>query len=162
MCILPRDHPLHRSCGRASRDHALARSAGLLGHVHAGRQPGEKQRYKNRNQRLQAPRWAGRASAELNNMAPSPFSDATICAWARREATRKVGKCPPRLHLTRMIEWNEECSHLCFHEAARKDAEFSQSGSVSFPHISGHVYLVTDEAGQYRLALLGRPTISGR
>ena len=59
------------------------------------------------------------------------------------------------------IEWNEERSHLCFHEAARMDAEFSQTGSVSFPHISGHIYLVTVESGQYRLAILGRPTITG-
>ena len=60
-----------------------------------------------------------------------------------------------------LIEWNDELSHLCFHEAARKDAEFSQSGSVSFPHVSGHIYLVTSESGQYRLAILGRPTITG-
>lgn len=60
-----------------------------------------------------------------------------------------------------LIEWNDERSHLCFHEAARKDAEFSQSGSVSFPHVSGHVYLVTVESGQYRLAIFGRPTITG-
>jgi transcriptional regulator with XRE-family HTH domain len=59
-----------------------------------------------------------------------------------------------------LIEWNDERSHLCFHEAARKDAEFSQSGSVSFPHVSGHVYLVTVELGQYRLAIFGRPTIT--
>ena len=29
------------------------------------------------------------------------------------------------------------------------------------PHISGHIYLVTSEGGQYRLAILGRPTIKG-
>ena len=60
-----------------------------------------------------------------------------------------------------LIEWNEEQSHLCFRESARMDAEFSQTGSVSFPHVSGHIYLVTIQFGQYRLAILGRPTISG-
>ena len=29
------------------------------------------------------------------------------------------------------------------------------------PHLSGHIYLVTSESGQYRLVILGRPTISG-
>ena len=28
-------------------------------------------------------------------------------------------------------------------------------------HLSGHIYLVTGEGGQYRLAILGRPTRSG-
>ncbi len=60
-----------------------------------------------------------------------------------------------------LIEWNDEQSHLCFHEAARTDSDFSQSGSVSFPHVSGHIYLVTVQLGQYRLAVLGRPTITG-
>lgn len=59
------------------------------------------------------------------------------------------------------IEWDDERSHLCFHESARTDSEFSQSGSVSFPHVSGHIYLVTMQFGQYRLAVLGRPTIGG-
>lgn len=60
-----------------------------------------------------------------------------------------------------LIEWSEESSHLCFRESARLDAAFSQSGCVSFPHVSGHIYLVTIQAGQYRLAILGRPTITG-
>ena len=32
---------------------------------------------------------------------------------------------------------------------------------MSLPHLSGHIYLVTSEGGQYRLAILGRPTIAG-
>ena len=60
-----------------------------------------------------------------------------------------------------LIEWNDDSSHLCFREAARMDAAFSQTGSVSFPHVSGHIYLVTIQFGQYRLAILGRPSISG-
>ncbi len=60
-----------------------------------------------------------------------------------------------------LIEWDEEKSHLCFHESARIDSDFSQSGSVSFPHVSGHIYLVTIQFGQYRLAVLGRPSIGG-
>ena len=32
---------------------------------------------------------------------------------------------------------------------------------MSFPHLSGHIYLVTVEQGQYRLAILGRPSAGG-
>jgi DNA-binding phage protein len=59
------------------------------------------------------------------------------------------------------IEWDEDHSHLAFRESSRMDADFSQFGSVSFPHVSGHIYLVTIQFGQYRLAILGRPTITG-
>jgi DNA-binding phage protein len=60
-----------------------------------------------------------------------------------------------------LIEWDDEHSHLSFRESSRMDADFSQFGSVSFPHVSGHIYLVTIQFGQYRLAILGRPTITG-
>jgi transcriptional regulator with XRE-family HTH domain len=56
------------------------------------------------------------------------------------------------------IEWDEEHSHLRFIEAARLDAAFSQSGFVSLPHLSGHIYLVTESSGQYRMVILGRPS----
>jgi transcriptional regulator with XRE-family HTH domain len=58
------------------------------------------------------------------------------------------------------IEWDEKGSHLVFAESERMDSSFSQHGSVSMPHLSGHIYLVTNEGGQYRLAILGRPTIA--
>jgi len=60
-----------------------------------------------------------------------------------------------------LIEWDEEDSHLRFAESARLDAEYSQRGFVSFPHLSGHIYLVTQYAGQYRMILLGRPSAKG-
>lgn len=60
-----------------------------------------------------------------------------------------------------LIAWNEECHCLTFQESARLDAAFTQAGHVSFPHLSGHIYLVTQESGQYRIAILGRPSISG-
>jgi transcriptional regulator with XRE-family HTH domain len=59
------------------------------------------------------------------------------------------------------IAWDEESSHLRFAESARVDAEFTQKGFVSFPHLSGHIYLVTMFEGQYRLILLGRPSAKG-
>ena len=62
---------------------------------------------------------------------------------------------------TTQISWDDERNLLQFAEAARLDSDFTQHGLVSFPHLSGHIYLVTSEAGQYRLVLLGRPTIHG-
>lgn len=59
------------------------------------------------------------------------------------------------------IEWDAATSRLKFREAERTDAPFAQSGTVSVPHQSGAVYLVTSWLGQYRLVMLGRPTILG-
>jgi len=51
-------------------------------------------------------------------------------------------------------------SSLVFRESERVDAEFSQQGLVSVPHQSGHIYLVTNRQGQYRLVIISRPTIN--
>ena len=59
------------------------------------------------------------------------------------------------------ISWSEPHSHLIFREGERIDAEFTQNGSVSVPHQSGYIYLVTNRYGQYRLIVLARPTITG-
>lgn len=59
------------------------------------------------------------------------------------------------------IAWSEPHSHLVFREAERTDAEFTQNGSVSVPHQSGYIYLVTNRFGQYRMIVLARPTITG-
>ena len=58
------------------------------------------------------------------------------------------------------IAWDPACSCLVFAESERI-GRFAQHGQVSMPHLSGHIYLVTSEDGQYRLAILGRPTING-
>ncbi|MFY9292356.1 MAG: helix-turn-helix transcriptional regulator [Methylorubrum rhodinum] len=59
------------------------------------------------------------------------------------------------------IAWDAESARLIFREAERLDAPFAQSGTVSVPNQSGQIYLVTNFQGQYRLAMLGRPTIQG-
>ena len=63
------------------------------------------------------------------------------------------------------IAWDDAKGHLLFSEAGRLDSHYEQKGFVSFPHLSGSIYLVTISDGQYRLALLNRPagggTISG-
>jgi transcriptional regulator with XRE-family HTH domain len=56
------------------------------------------------------------------------------------------------------IFWDHEAGHLCFAEADRADAAFAQAGFVSMPNLSGHTYLVTSEAGQFRTIILGRAT----
>ena len=58
------------------------------------------------------------------------------------------------------ISWDDSNGHLVFSEAARTDSEYEQKGFVSFPNISGAIYLITISQGQYRVALLNRP--SGR
>ena len=60
-----------------------------------------------------------------------------------------------------LISWDGERNLLQFAESARLDSDFTQKGVVSFPALSGHIYLVTSWEGQYRMALLCRPTIHG-
>jgi transcriptional regulator with XRE-family HTH domain len=59
------------------------------------------------------------------------------------------------------IGWEEPSSRLTFKESERLDAAFTQQGVVSVPNPSGHIYLVTNVHGQYRLIIVARPTISG-
>jgi len=60
-----------------------------------------------------------------------------------------------------LIEWDEARSHLAFSETDRVDADFQQKGFVSFPHLSGQIYLVTNWMGQFRVAILNRPMSGG-
>lgn len=55
------------------------------------------------------------------------------------------------------IAWDDAKGHLVFSETGRLDSQFEQKGFVSFPNLSGAIYLVTISDGQYRLALLNRP-----
>jgi hypothetical protein len=59
------------------------------------------------------------------------------------------------------ISWDEPKGHLVFSEAARTDSEYEQRGFVSFPTVSGAIYLVTISEGQYRVAILNRPVGGG-
>jgi transcriptional regulator with XRE-family HTH domain len=59
------------------------------------------------------------------------------------------------------IAWDEASSRLTFKESERLDAAFTQHGLVSVPAPSGHIYLITNVHGQYRLIIVTRPTISG-
>jgi transcriptional regulator with XRE-family HTH domain len=56
------------------------------------------------------------------------------------------------------IGWDATTSSLIFRESERLDADFAQQGTVSVPHESGYVYLVTNRQGQYRLVIVSRPT----
>jgi transcriptional regulator with XRE-family HTH domain len=58
------------------------------------------------------------------------------------------------------IAWEPGLSRLVFSESQRADS-FAQHGSVSLPHLSGHIYLITNDNGQFRVVILGRPTIAG-
>lgn len=56
------------------------------------------------------------------------------------------------------IRWETRKGHLVFAESDRVDATFQQAGFISMPNLSGHTYLMTSEAGQYRMIMLGRAT----
>lgn len=59
------------------------------------------------------------------------------------------------------ISWSDQTSSLVFREKERIDRDYAQYGEVSVPHQSGHIYLVTNRHGQYRLIVVARPTIKG-
>ena len=59
------------------------------------------------------------------------------------------------------IAWDAAQARLIFRETERYDAAFTQFGEVSIPNQSGHIYLVTNRHGQYRLIIVTRPTIAG-
>jgi transcriptional regulator with XRE-family HTH domain len=59
------------------------------------------------------------------------------------------------------ICWSSEAHCLRFQESERLDSPYSQKGVVSVPNKSGQIYLQTSDEGQFRLAILGRPLISG-
>jgi len=59
------------------------------------------------------------------------------------------------------ILWDDEEAHLVFRESERADADYTQRGDVALPHQSGHIYLITRDEGQFRLAILSRPNIAG-
>ncbi|MEQ1548966.1 MAG: helix-turn-helix transcriptional regulator [Chakrabartia sp.] len=59
------------------------------------------------------------------------------------------------------IRWLADLNALGFAESQRLDSKFEQSGTVSMPNLSGHIYLVTNDQGQHRMMVLGRPTIEG-
>lgn len=55
------------------------------------------------------------------------------------------------------LAWDDVKGHLVFSEASRTDSEYEQKGFVSFPNLSGAIYLVTISEGQYRVAIVNRP-----
>ena len=59
------------------------------------------------------------------------------------------------------ILWDDQRSSLVFSESQRIDVAFTQVGTVSVPNQSGHIYLITNSSGQYRMIIVSRPTISG-
>jgi len=60
------------------------------------------------------------------------------------------------------IAWDASSSCLVFRERERSDAAYAQFGEVAVPNQSGHIYLVTNSNGQYRLIILTRPTRTGQ
>lgn len=110
---------------------------------------------------------AVRSEAPLPATAPAHMGSYSRAAvrWIEKDycAVRpSFGADRAALHVYRItIAWDPEAAHLVFAERDRLDAQFEQSGFVSMPHLSGHIYLVTEVEGQYRMMVLGRPTLGG-
>jgi transcriptional regulator with XRE-family HTH domain len=114
---------------------------------------------------------AAAAPASPENGGPSGFAPEEMGAYARPAVRWLEGEYltvrpsfseAGALYAYRtLIAWDEEKGHLAFSETNRLDSDFEQKGFVSFPHLSGHIYLVTSSAGQYRVALLNRPSGGG-
>ena len=59
------------------------------------------------------------------------------------------------------IAWEDASSRLVFVESERTDAKNAQCGGVALPYLSSHIYLVTNDRGQFRTITLGRPDHGG-
>ncbi len=106
------------------------------------------------------------ASALPPGLAPETLGSysRTAVAWLEGEylTLRPSFEDPKAVYAYRTeIAWDEASSSLAFREAARQDADFTQKGAVSLSNQSGHTYLITNERGQFRLVILGRPVIGG-
>ena len=106
------------------------------------------------------------AAARLAGIAPEDLGSYArpAVSWIEGDylTVRPSFSNPDALYAYRTnIAWNDEKSHLVFRESDRVDAEFTQDGSVSIPHQSGYIYLVTNKSGQYRFIIVSRPTIAG-
>lgn len=56
------------------------------------------------------------------------------------------------------IAWDDATSRLVFAESERQDGKYAQQGVVAMPYLSSHIYLVTNDRGQFRTLTLGRPS----
>lgn len=103
--------------------------------------------------------------------APAGFAPASMGAYARPAVQWLEGQyltLRPSFSETgavfaylTSIGWDDGNGHLVFSEAARTDSDYEQKGFVSFPNLSGAIYLVTISDGQYRVAILNRPVGAG-
>jgi transcriptional regulator with XRE-family HTH domain len=106
------------------------------------------------------------SAAPLQNLAPGElgYYSRPAVSWIEGDylTMRPSFGNPNAIYAYRTeIAWDDQCSSLVFRESERIDVAFTQAGTVSVPNQSGHIYLVTNRNGQYRLIIVSRPTISG-
>lgn len=109
---------------------------------------------------------AGEANGRGNGLAPDDLGSYArpAVSWIEGDylTIRPSFSEPAAVYAYRTeIRWSEASSNLVFHEFDRTDVDYAQSGRVSIPHQSGHIYFVTHKHGQYRLVIVSRPTIKG-
>jgi transcriptional regulator with XRE-family HTH domain len=106
-----------------------------------------------------------RAGAEQGQIAPESLGSYARAAvsWieGRYLTLRPASRGDGIYAYVTEIHWNTPQSCLAFRESERIDGDYAQLGNVSVPHQTGHIYLVTNRHGQYRLAILSRPLIKG-
>jgi transcriptional regulator with XRE-family HTH domain len=103
------------------------------------------------------------AGGEVASEALGGYARAAV-GWLERDylTLRPSFERPDTIYAYRtVIAWDAAQSCLAFHESERRDARHAQRGTVAVPSQSGHVYLHTNEKGQLRTAMLGRPLVSG-
>ncbi|MEO0500481.1 MAG: helix-turn-helix transcriptional regulator [Pseudomonadota bacterium] len=111
-------------------------------------------------------RGEGEPSTGSGSTAPDhlgAYSRAAV-GWLEKDYVmlRPSAGAPGSVYAHRLaIGWDDASGHLVFRESERVDADYSQSGNVGVSALSGHIYLITNELGQYRLVILGRPASGG-
>lgn len=160
-----REAMARRRLSRAALAHEARLSLSTLEKVLSGRRPFSLATTIRLEEALKVPLRAALAGAAAEQHAPEHLGSYARAGVAWIEGTyltlRPSFGAPGAIYAYRTtIGWDDRASCLAFTEGERLDDGFTQSGSVSVPSQSGHVYLVTNRHGQHRMAILGRPTIA--
>ncbi len=160
-----REAMARRRMSRSTLAHEARISLSTLEKVLAGRRPFSLATTIRLEEALKVPLRGALAGSSGEQLAPEHLGaySRTAVAWIEGDylTLRPSFGVPGAVYAYRTaIRWDAKGSSLAFHESERLDDNFTQSGVVSVPSQSGHVYLVTNRHGQHRMAILGRPTIT--
>ena len=160
-----REAMARRRLSRSGLAHEARISLSTLEKVLSGRRPFSLATLIRLEEALRVSLRAAAAGTPAEQLAPEHLGSYARAGVAWIEGTyltlrRSFGEPGAIFAYRTVIGWDDQTSSLAFHEAERLDDSFTQSGTVSVPSQSGHVYLVTNRQGQHRMAILSRPTIA--